>query len=240
MKTLRQYIRQIILESQENVPTLGAFVYKHKDEICGVIYDVTVARDNVEKIMNANSTEELNSFMIDQVIKGYVVVGPQILSRCDDSWMVYKSAGPGYGREVYGLGYSLSPTGKLSPDRESVSRSAQFGWAAQVGKRPSTQFDDMSHSHDMPGNEYHTDDTADDCQVYQHGDDEIFVPPEVLNRSYERVAQDSTLAKTMTMNHETFMKELPKPVYTEFTNMLPWFGRHFFRVNYRRELDAGG
>jgi hypothetical protein len=42
------------------------------------------------------------------------------------------------------------------------------------------------------------------------------------------------------MNHETFMKELPKPVYTEFTNMLPWFGRHFFRVNYRRELDAGG
>lgn len=111
---------------------------------------------------------------------------------------------------VYGVASAMSPTGKLMPDRGSVSPSAQAGWASVAAKGfPSEPLDAVEHRvteepyHDEDGmsivpHSDHTDDPGDDCWAYHDP---------VLDRAYENPERSrwSAVLGAMQDNHRTTM-----------------------------------
>jgi hypothetical protein len=231
---LREYIRQVITESVDE-QDLAASV---KDYLGGkkvIIYDSFLFRTGLTRgsgrlsdIPQHEMTSRLEELAERDVIKGYLQVGPppttvgtmnQIdTGECYGSWMVYKSAGPGMGKYVYGLGYALSPSGLLIPDRETVSPTAREGWKKQAAKRGKKPLDDITlpvHSRRTPN------DPHDDCSPQDE---------DALNYAYEGGPDDERLLRLLTAEHGRMMSALG-PAEEQVEYWLDSQGSKFFWGN---------
>lgn len=135
----------------------------------------------------------------EDIVRGYIVIAKPASKRtpCNGAWEVKFSVGPG--AIVYGVGYALSPSGILMPDRRSVSRRAVDGWLKQSGRANKTLDDVDAHDGSKRDHPNHTDDTSDDCRMNDQGIDD-------LNRSYEIIAGEKEMLKSMMERHnETMM-----------------------------------
>lgn len=127
---------------------------------------------------------------LDDAIVGSIEVRPPESGACGGAWEVHASVGPGWGREVYELGYWLSPSGRLVADRETISGDAVRGWTRLHRRVEGEPLDDVR----SPRNS----DPNDDCLLWPTGEDghvgdvnynpEDTLPPEegdAVNRVYQ-------------------------------------------------------
>lgn len=61
---------------------------------------------------------------------------------CHGAWGVTSIAGVGYGRILYGLGYNLTPNGRLMPDRFDNTPMAVAAWSKAARKLKKVPFDE--------------------------------------------------------------------------------------------------
>ena len=119
---------------------------------------------------------------------------------CKDAWEVFSIAGIGYGKLLYGLGYSLVPTGRLMPSRTFSSPRAKEAWGKQVGKLKSYPLDDIS----APEEKKRTPkDPSDDCELQKpimNGG-----PDHVMDAAYEGGGVDPT---PMRVAHKRVVRNL--------------------------------
>lgn len=212
---VREYVRHVIKESAGG-EGLAVVVSHHSSRAIAVLYDVeaflsTVPSSWREAMIDGNL--DVVDSLADNVVKGYISLGsPGSHGNCDGAWIVGRAAGPGYGREVYSVGYALSPNGRLAPDRNGVTDAAYNAWASvwkksEYKKRP---MDDSSHVHALKGNEYHTDDPADDCSTYppymmKYGRD-----PNVVNHTYQGTGDEKALLAGMQARHRELVGDDPR------------------------------
>ena len=206
MKYLRQYIRQVIKESVD-VPNLAVVTRESRGgDVIAVLYNADELEMTPTSRWKKDVVEDSHDVdLVYDVVRGFIHMGsPRGGGACDGAWVVFRSAGPGYGKAVYSVGYALSPSGRLMPDRRGVTDRAYRAWASawdkgEYKKRP---MDDDQHVHALRGNEYHTDDPADDCSTYppylvKHGRD-----PRVVNHTYEGTGGEPVMLAAMRARHE--------------------------------------
>ncbi len=136
-----------------------------------------------------------------RIMKGVITIIaplPKTSGECYGAWQVVMAKGEGYGREIYGLAYAMSPTGRLISDRIYVSDDAIDGWKRAASKRRALPLDDFNHDHKNP-DEYHTPDPEDDCKVYRSKEKEH------LNFAYEANGSEGALLAAFTANHGATM-----------------------------------
>jgi len=105
------------------------------------------------------------------IIKGYATFHKPD-EPCNGAWEVSSIAGIGHGATLYGLGYSLTPNGRLMPDRMFSSKRAKAAWSRAISSEKLNRFplDDVEeHKEGEPidprHEPNHTDDLRDDCQL---------------------------------------------------------------------------
>lgn len=125
---------------------------------------------------------------------------------CWDAWEVIASAGPGgadIARTIYGLGYAMSPSGVIMPDRGTVSAPAKAAWArvASKGDRYALPLDDI----DDP----QTSDPQDDCKLYR-GKSKNTDPKDnpALQNAYQAQGWEKGMLNYLTAAHESFIDDL--------------------------------
>jgi len=129
------------------------------------------------------------------IVKGYAAFHRPD-EPCNGAWEVSSIAGIGHGRTLYGLGYYLTPNGRLMPDRAFSSKRARDAWTKSSGKMRGFPLDDVKDPK--------TPDPNDDCSMQvptaKGG------PDPVLDVAYEgppvdpgpmMKAHDATAAKLM-------------------------------------------
>lgn len=131
-----------------------------------------------------------------EAARGYITVR-RPLNSCAGAWNVDSAWGPGLGKILYTSVASLTPNGKLMPDRLSVSPAAGDAWERASWDLPYQYLDDRSHRSCTPTT--HTEDPIDDCQVHNE--------PERpwLDRAYDyskEIAGASARLRAMTLAHE--------------------------------------
>lgn len=215
MRILRDFVRHVIMESADSHGKLAAYAFMSgHQERSAVIYDSGVLSSTVNPIRSLldaarfrsptnPAVQGLTSFLSKEIVRGMIVVGSPVDGKCNGAWQVLNSAGPGLGKIVYSVGYALSPTGRLIPDRGSVTDAARSGWDAQATKgRIRQPLDDKKHRHNEPGNEYHTDDPSDDCGVYLR---DPRWDPTNLNYSYDSMGDERGILDALMKRHEETM-----------------------------------
>lgn len=231
MTLLRDFVRESIGHSTE---VLAARVALSSGRITAVIYDAGQLL-NMSELINRSAGQDFQSLRLTlakDVVRGFIEVGPPQLDgvrgRCHDAWMVYRAAGPGYGKIVYGVGYALSPSGRLMSDRGSVSNSAIEGWRKQsVGGRKRLRLDDVDHNHKKPGNEYHTEDPEDDCEVFT-----VFSQTEPLNYAYTARREEHSILDQLRRAHEEVMSAFDFEISQRVSDLIFAGGERFFFEKY--------
>ena len=89
-----------------------------------------------------------------EVVKGYASFREPD-EPCNGAWEVSSIAGIGHGKTLYGLGYYLTPNGRLMPDRMFSSKRAKEAWTKSSGKMKGFPLDDIKDPQ--------TEDPNDDC-----------------------------------------------------------------------------
>lgn len=116
-------VSRLLREAAEN-RELAAYVSASDEEKRhAVVYDpFTFARE-----LAADASEERVFNAAWEAVRGYIMITKPD-EPCGGAWQVSEVWGPGYGSEVYGLGYVMSPSGILMPDRFAVSKRAAGAW----------------------------------------------------------------------------------------------------------------
>ena len=105
--------------------------------------------EKIKKIVDGKTSED---DIYDDIIKAVNEVGRGMIkivrpgsgTPSNGAWEVVAAAGKGYGKEIYGLGYSMSPNHMLMPDRNSVSDDAYSSWKRQFdSRRPRMKIDNV-------------------------------------------------------------------------------------------------
>jgi hypothetical protein len=234
MKYLRQFIRHVISESQSHA-NLAALVSDNGEAKQATIYDPDALLKHLPSItphIERGSKEDVIYTLRDEIIRGFIEVGPpEDRGPCYKAWEVKRSAGPGLGQLVYGIGFALSPSGLLIPDRGYVSPSASTGWQKQASKRPSHPLDNISahnsHNRSARPHPHHTDDISDDCVVHDKEGKEH------LDFAYEALGNESQLLSSMTQTHENIMSNnIPHDIQDAIDYLLDYAGVMFFISNF--------
>lgn len=142
------------------------------------------------------------SFIVNNVIVGMVSVGNPFdyYGNCADAWEVSLSAGPGYGKQVYGAAYAIasrkSESGMLMSDRNSVSPKARKGWRnAYSSSRKKVELDDGTKTPNDPW---------DDCQLYSDVDPDS----PALNHAYKPEGWEDGMLTKMESVHSKVIKTI--------------------------------
>jgi hypothetical protein len=206
MGQLRGLIREILLRESSGGESLAAFIDESGSYINITLYDGNALVD----VVSSPEFEGINSpsferVAMKQVMKGVIkIVAPSKNSGpCYGAWQVVKANGEGYGRELYGLAYAMSPSGKLISDREQVSDDAIDGWKNAASKRKALPLDNLWHIHKTPES-YHTDDPQDDCRTYSQWPGEKDINH--LNFAYEANGSEGAILASLTANHATTLE----------------------------------
>lgn len=161
-------------------------------------------------------------------IKGFVrIMKPK--HPCNGAWEVKMIAGPGYGKQIYGVAYAMSPSKKLIPDRFSVSTDARDAWkgVAAKGKLKKEPLDNYADPKTPP--------KEDDCEVWSADSDPNAA---VLDNSYQDASTVSEFSK-MKNNHEKAIEEVDNLAERVrltgrwVMRQLSMYGMTFFRAHYK-------
>lgn len=192
---LRRLIREVLEPNK-----LALYTYPEDSRgrrvIKVVLYSPTEILGDVEKFKKG-------SFLYDQddtgIVKGYArFQEPE--HPCNGAWEVTSIAGPGLGKILYGLGYSLTPNGRLMPDRHYTSKAGKQAWSRASWSRLSgIPLDDEIGS-------LTPDNPEDDCELQKPLEDEG--PDPLLDVAYEGGALDGGQISGMRAEHSSTANEL--------------------------------
>lgn len=199
-RVIDQVYRRLLRESVEGAAEgLAAYTVEQGDIAAAVIYRPSTLFSALKK-----DPGDLNAYF-ETVVAYLAVQDPG--NPCAGAWEVIRTAGPGYGKVLYGLAYALSPKGILMSDRHSVSKSAYGAWSKLSAKgRKSYPLDDINAD---PKDKKTPDDASDDCDVHSKGDDDCSGrDPDPLNKAYAAEGWEKGMLKKMKSTHEMFMKSL--------------------------------
>lgn len=194
-------LRRIIREALDEGGVLAAAVREHDDFASAIVYSV----NDLVSVVESEPTDLSDAFYNNNVSRGYIrITRPD--KPCNGAWEVTSAWGPGIGKTVYGLGFALSPTGLLMPDRLGVLPPAVAGWKKQTG-RTMKALD--NHKHPPKGTDpfhdaHHTEDPTDDCRMNKDGID-------FLNYSYEAQGWEKGMLDSMVARHEETMVQVSSP-----------------------------
>jgi hypothetical protein len=136
------------------------------------------------------------------IVKGYARF-KQPDHPCNGAWEVTSIAGRGLGKLLYGLGYELTPNGRLMPDRMYTSGEARSAWSGAAGKGlKGFPLDDAGAPVDK---QLTPDEPEDDCEVQKPIEDGG--PDPLLDVAYEGGAVG---AGSMRSEHQTTVRALSK------------------------------
>jgi len=179
----------------------------------GVAYDTT-------KVKLPSPGQELTEADVLPAIVAVITItepgAPKF--KCNGAWKVASVAGPG--KLAYGMGYYLSPTHKLIPDRKSLTQDAIDAWEKQYNlstleeTQPIDPVDSAGNhlEDDRFHDEHHTPDPSDDCDAWETSEKGYYMA-NVLNRSYARLAYASAEYDfdAMLARHAAFLNTLDDP-----------------------------
>lgn len=142
MKITTEQLRRIITESISvdtqgiKVDGLAALFEYEGNQRTAVVIDAAAAAELAEMLDSPKppSSGKLQTMLQTRVIKGLIMVAEPASSECWGAWEVKFSAGRGMGKLLYGLGYAMTPSRLLMPDRKKVSDDAGFAWDKMSGK----------------------------------------------------------------------------------------------------------
>lgn len=188
-------LRKIIREAIGGPDVLAAAVRAHEDQASAVVYSPSA-------LLSALRTEP---FDMGSVVRGYIQISKPN-KPCNGAWEVTSAWGPGIGEMIYDLGFALSPTGILMPDRLGVLPRAVARWEKQSGRKMKAL---DNHKHPPKGTDpfhdkHHTEDPSDDCRMNKDGFD-------FLNYSYEAQGGEKGMLKSMVTRHEEAMAGVSSP-----------------------------
>ena len=127
----------------------------------GVTYDTSTFLNQIE---SAESSDLIYDALLDSIVSTITIAKPQ--HPCNGAWEVKMSAGPNLGKLTYAMGYHMSPTGALIPDRSSLSKQAINSWQSVRKKSNGTPLDDIEHEKNTFHDQHHTPAPSDDCEVW--------------------------------------------------------------------------
>ena len=188
-------LRRIIREALHTSGGLAAAVRAYNVQATVVVY-------SADDLLSALRTEP---FDMGSVVRGYIQISKPD-KKCNGAWEVTSAWGPGIGKTIYGLGFALSPTGILMPDRLGVLPPAVGGWKKQ-SNRNMKALDNHKHPPDGTDpfhDEHHTEDPSDDCRMNKDGID-------FLNYSYEAQGWEAGVLDSMVTRHEETMTGVSSP-----------------------------
>lgn len=179
-RLLESLVRSIVTEAL-SWKALAAATFDSGNMRTAIIYRPS----ELVKVYNSQDKEAPGDYItglaeaIDaaKVIVGFIEIAPPNSSeKCANAWQVKYSAGPKYGDLVYGLGFAMTPTGWLMPDRAKglVSPSATKRWT-KISKKAEEAEDEKgekSHKGKIPLDDPNkpgpfTPDKFDDCERLQ-------------------------------------------------------------------------
>lgn len=202
---LRKMIREALGE-QGAQGDLAAWVEDGESKKTAVIYSPSALINFSETIDRVAQPKSLAGEAVDSgIVKGYISIRqPNESTPCNGAWEVTFSAGPRLGDIVYGVGFALSPTGILMPDRKSVSPRARRRWEKEGDRRVMKPLDDFKHPPVDPErnnhhDRYHTEDSSDDCRMNPDGVD-------FLNYSYQSTGDEKGMLADMRRLHTETME----------------------------------
>ena len=201
MKIRLGELRRIIREAIDGSDVLAAAVRAHEDQASVVVYSA----DDLLSTIELKPIDLSDAFYNNNVPRGYIrITEPD--KPCNGAWEVTSAWGPGIGKTIYGLGFALSPTGILMPDRLGVLPPAVAGWKKQSGR---TMMALDNHKHPPAGTDpfhdaHHTADPNDDCRMNKDGID-------FLNYSYEAQGGEKGMLDSMVARHEEAMAGVSSP-----------------------------
>lgn len=196
---LRQFVRHLIREELQK-PTgerlALVIVGEPEDDFLGlgsmfgggekmaVLYDANAVIAEHENLQAA----------LKGAVKGMIQIG-RPMNKCLGAWEVQKSAGQGYGKQLYTVAGALSPKHLIVPDRSQVSDPAKQAWQKQSGRKR-YPLDNI----DLPQAQRRTpDDPDDDCQFHDE---------EFLNYAYDYSGEGQQLVDQLSSAHEEAAKSL--------------------------------
>ena len=166
---LREYVRSILLESSVSTEGLALFTgegFFDSQAIEAVLVDVAKFEEEMAATTSQSSRIsrlDAAKFAAKKAVVGYISFGPPEHGQAWGAWEVTRSAGRGYGKLLYAVGYALSPKGLLMPDRRSVSFSARAAWEKASKNHDSLPLDALSP-------ENRTDTREDDAEIHDEED----------------------------------------------------------------------
>jgi len=205
----RVFARLILESSIGKTAGLGAFVSISGAYTSAYIYDTNLLIDYlrygdefIDRPMGSEGRAltarlETRRATKDRILRGFVEIKSPDTStgNCHDASIISLAAGPGFGKEIYGLAYALSPNGLLAPDRGTVSNDATLAWKNAAAKgRARHKFDDWKLKETPP--------LEDDCKMHTDPDKEH------LNYAYEAEGWEKGLLKYLSAQHDATLDEL--------------------------------
>jgi len=151
-------------------------------EMLGIVYDATNVSSRLKEVSRGgkNPKSVLPDVCQASILGMIMIKRPDPKKgKCNGAWEVKQSAGPGYGKLVYAMGYHMSGqegSGWLMPDREGLSSPARGAWKGVRKKGgKSKPLDNINHKDpdfksDAFHDEHHTDDPSDDCVTWPVGE----------------------------------------------------------------------
>jgi hypothetical protein len=157
-RRLYEYVRRIVLSEALTQNDMALYVIEQDPQRVGIVYNAR----NIANLLKLGNKADIAEAFEDKILGGIGIKKPD--DPCADAWEVTNSVGKGQGKLVYALGFFLSPTRRLMPDRHSVSQDAFAGWAKQ-SKRPKKALDNVKKPSDN--------DDSNDCEVWGTEDSDV-------------------------------------------------------------------
>lgn len=230
-RILREYVRSVLLESKTpDVSSLGIIARNFGDQKEVVIFKYDVIYSALSRRKSEDNVFDFLIEVINKSVVGYGVFGPPDKGKAYGAWEVTHAAAPGLGKILYGIGYALSPTGLLMPDRHTVSPDAAQAWKKASKERQSLKLDDLP-----PNNK--TKSPNDDAELLnQPGNDH-------LDFAYQEQGWEKGMTSRLIAQGKTALKELSSDVDRDeaaIRNVFISAGTHFFRNQYSEMLKRRG
>ncbi len=226
---LREYIRSVLIESSPDESGLGALVNQDDDGIEVILFKYDFLYSAMSKRKpDADIFDFLKNNIFDS-IAGYGFFTKPEKGAAYGAYEVTHAAAPGLGKVLYGMGYGLSPTGLLMPDRDknAVSSDANQAWKRASSSRKSLKLDALP-----PNNK--TKNPEDDAVL--HG-----VPgKEHLDFAYKAQGWEKSMTNKLISKGETVLKDLSDDVNRDINVLRHVFmagGTNFFENQYKSMLQ---
>lgn len=231
VKLLRSYIKNFLFESLE-APEITSIACLKDDSTVNtqiVLFKFDTLYREMSKSRGSKSFIDFIYSAFEKSVVGYGSFGPPEKGEAMGAWEVYNAAGAGYGKIIYGVGYALSPSGLLVPDRQTVSPSASKSWRKAAGERKKYKLDDFP-----PDNR--TEDSFDDAELHKEpGSDH-------LNYAYAAVGWEKTMVKKLFRMGDAAVEEVFQVLDGKLTRdvikkIFVKIGQEFFVSSYKKSVD---